>query len=183
LSGFVRPLSTWADMTHLIARENFPPAVTPRHLAYFCGPMPDSPDEPPPFTTPGFPATQTQVVKDTARQFFQDDIRALWPKFDWSLLLNTTGAVGPARLDNQYFRGNIDPSERYVLSVPGSSKFRLKTDESGFKNLYIVGDWVRTGVNAGCIEAAVMSGMQASRAIAGYPKTVIGEHDVLPITV
>jgi len=32
-------------------------------------------------------------------------------------------------------------------------------------------------MNAGCIEATVMSGMQASRAICGVPQTIIGEND------
>ena len=182
-SGFVRPLSTYADMTHLIEHENVPPASTPHHLAYFVGPLRDSIDEPPPFTTPDFPATQTAVVKDAARELLQDHIRAVWPNFEWSMLASPNGASGAARLDDQYFRANIDPNERYVLSVPGSTKFRLKTGESGFRNLYIVGDWVRTGLNAGCIEAAVMSGRQASRAITGYPQAVVGESDQIPLSL
>jgi hypothetical protein len=30
-------------------------------------------------------------------------------------------------------------------------------------------------LNYGCVEAAVMSGMQAARAISGYPSVVVGE--------
>ena len=62
---------------------------------------------------------------------------------------------------------NIDPSDRYVQSVPGSDKFRLRSDESGYDNLVLAGDWTDSGFNAGCIEAAVMSGLQAANALLG----------------
>jgi len=56
------------------------------------------------------------------------------------------------------------------MSVPGSTKFRIKPGETGFDNLVITGDWVDNGFNAGCVEATVMAGMLASNAICGYPK-------------
>jgi uncharacterized protein with NAD-binding domain and iron-sulfur cluster len=62
---------------------------------------------------------------------------------------------------------NIDPSDRYVQSVPGSDKYRLRSDESGYDNLVLAGDWTDSGYNAGCIEAAVMSGLQAANALLG----------------
>jgi hypothetical protein len=34
-----------------------------------------------------------------------------------------------------------------------------------FKNLYLTGDWIRTSLSIGCLEAAAMSGIQAARAI------------------
>ena len=49
---------------------------------------------------------------------------------------------GIKHLQSQYWRANIDPSERYVLSLAGSTKYRLKAGESGFDNLYLAGDWV-----------------------------------------
>jgi uncharacterized protein with NAD-binding domain and iron-sulfur cluster len=64
-----------------------------------------------------------------------------------------------------------------VLSLAGSTQYRLRSDQSGFTNLYLAGDWTRNGLNAGCVEAAVMSGMQASRAICGSPTQIIGEKD------
>ena len=81
-----------------------------------------------------------------------------------------------ARLDAQYLRANIDPTELYVLSPPGAQQYRLAPDQSGFDNLVLAGDWTRTAINAGCVEAAVMSGMAASRALAGVPATISGEH-------
>jgi uncharacterized protein with NAD-binding domain and iron-sulfur cluster len=61
-----------------------------------------------------------------------------------------------------------------VLSVPGSSKYRLRAGESGFSNLYLAGDWVRTSLNAGCVEAAVMAGMDAAAALSGDPIHIVG---------
>ena len=52
-----------------------------------------------------------------------------------------------------------------MQSVPGSDKYRLRSDESGYDNLVLAGDWTDCGINAGCIEAAVMSGLQAANAL------------------
>jgi uncharacterized protein with NAD-binding domain and iron-sulfur cluster len=52
----------------------------------------------------------------------------------------------------------------------------LHADQSGFANLFLAGDWLKTGLDAGCVEAAVMGGMQASRAICGLPASIQGEH-------
>jgi len=65
------------------------------------------------------------------------------------------------------------------MSVVGSTKYRLRTDQSGFSNLFLTGDWIKTGLNAGCVEAAVMAGMQTSRAISGYPIDIDGETDFM----
>ena len=45
----------------------------------------------------------------------------------------------------------------------------------GFAHLVLAGAWTDTGLNTECIEAAVMSGMQASRSLCGSPETVVGE--------
>jgi hypothetical protein len=41
--------------------------------------------------------------------------------------------------------------------VPGSTKYRLGSNESDFNNLYLAGDWTRGGLNAACVEGAVMT--------------------------
>jgi uncharacterized protein with NAD-binding domain and iron-sulfur cluster len=50
-----------------------------------------------------------------------------------------------------------------------SAKYRLAADQSGFANLVLAGDWILNGYNAGCVEAAVWSGMQAANTILGKP--------------
>jgi uncharacterized protein with NAD-binding domain and iron-sulfur cluster len=97
------------------------------------------------------------------------------PQLKWSLLDPGSPAQGQLRFERQYWRLNIDPSERYVLSLPGSVSYRMRAHESGFRNLYLAGDWLRTGINAGCVEAAVMGGLQASQAMSGFPKVIVGD--------
>ena len=75
-----------------------------------------------------------------------------------------------ARFDSQFWRANVDPSDRYVLSLPGTGRHRIKPGETGFDNLVIAGDWTDCGLNAGCVEAAVMSGRLAAHALTGAPR-------------
>jgi uncharacterized protein with NAD-binding domain and iron-sulfur cluster len=81
---------------------------------------------------------------------------------------------GPKRLDAQYWKANIDPSARYVLSPPGAIAYRLHPDRSDFDNLYLAGDWTYTPMNSGCVEAATMSGFKAAQAICGNPRKIYG---------
>ena len=110
-------------------------------------------------------------------QWLQDNAGFLWPAattnenpagFDLDLLADPTGnpdSTGLEKLNEQFYSANIDPTERYVLSLPGSGKFRLKTDQSGYKNLFFAGDWIDTGYNMGCAEVAIMSGLMAAQAL------------------
>jgi hypothetical protein len=86
--------------------------------------------------------------------------------------------AGAERFGHQYWRPNIDPTERYVLAVAGSTQYRIRADQSGFSNLYLAGDWIRNGFDTpGCIESAVISGRQAARAISGRSFKIVGETD------
>jgi uncharacterized protein with NAD-binding domain and iron-sulfur cluster len=80
------------------------------------------------------------------------------------------------RFNQQFWRANIDPTESYVTSPPGSTAARLKAWGSGFANLSIAGDWIYTGLNVGSVEGAVMGGRLASFAVSGYPalKDIVG---------
>ena len=64
-----------------------------------------------------------------------------------------------------------------MLSPAGSIGSRLAAGESEWQHLVFAGDWTRTGLDLGCVEATVMSGMQAARAISGSPAEVVGETD------
>ncbi|MBU0801562.1 MAG: FAD-dependent oxidoreductase, partial [Alphaproteobacteria bacterium] len=66
---------------------------------------------------------------------------------------------------------NIDPSERYVQAITGSAQYRLTTNESGFNNLLLTGDWIQNGFNMGCVESATLSGMQTANAIIAASKS------------
>ena len=69
------------------------------------------------------------------------------------------------RLKSQWFRANVNPTDRYTLSLPGSNKYRLKAGASGFSNLIITGDWIDFGVNVGYYEGAIIAGLQAGQVL------------------
>ncbi|HMP32489.1 MAG TPA: hypothetical protein PKD85_22965, partial [Saprospiraceae bacterium] len=80
-----------------------------------------------------------------------------------------TGGKGEDRLKFQYFRANINYTERYVFSLTGSSKHRLKTDETGYQNVFLTGDWIQNGMNIGFVEGATISGILTAKALATHP--------------
>jgi uncharacterized protein with NAD-binding domain and iron-sulfur cluster len=179
LSGFTEPFDTWASMDQLLCRETWPPGNEPKNIGYFCNAL--SLDAYPPPEDHDFPARCAELVKTAAINQLQTQIQALWTNveanaFPWSWLVDPAGGSGVSRFDSQFWRANIDPSERYVLSLVDTSRYRLHADQSGFANLFLAGDWLKTGLDAGCVEAAVMGGMQASRAICGVPENIQGEH-------
>jgi uncharacterized protein with NAD-binding domain and iron-sulfur cluster len=183
LGSFYEPIDTWADMSDLLRRETWPDTNRPQSIAYFCGPLQD-PAIIPPYSDHAFPSRELAAYKQTAKKFLDQQVKDLWPNavagdgFMWELLVDLQNQRGPARLDSQYTRVNLDPTERYVLSVPGSTQFRLKPDQLPFANVVLSGDWTYNGINAGCVEAAVMGGMLASRALCGYPTRIVGEEEL-----
>jgi hypothetical protein len=180
LDGFAAPFDTWADMTHLLQREAWPEGHKPAALAYLCGRLEDE-GPVPSRTFAEYPDAEARRVKENARSWLNTHAGGLWPRaveggaFGWSALIDSRGSAGVDRLEGQYSQATLCPSERYVLSVPGSSKHRLRADESGFERLVLTGDWILTSMSCGCVEAATMAGMQASRAISGYPEVIVGD--------
>jgi uncharacterized protein with NAD-binding domain and iron-sulfur cluster len=178
LTNFSQPYDTWAAMSQVLPAEDWPQAA-PRSVQYFCGAMAVAGS--PPQSDSGFPARAAAQAKENAIGLLRDRIGALWPAaragFPWQWLVDPSGGEGMARMERQYWRANVDPSERYVLSVTGSSVHRPGAAVPGLPNLLLAGDWLRTGLDSGCVEAAVMGGMQASRAISGYPASIPGDSD------
>lgn len=187
LTAFGEPFDTWADMSHLLPEEHWPEEAKPRAVAYFCnvrrqdGPLPPPSDH-------AYPERELAITTDAARTWLEHDLPGLWPKaareggsgFRWELLYDPQRRNGPDRLKAQYIRANLGGSERYVLSVPGSVGKRLRSGDSSFDNLYLAGDWTLNGINAGCVEAAAMSGLAAARALSGWEIEIVGEGDAVP---
>jgi len=168
ISGLGSPFQTYAAMGHLIGREAWPAGERPATVAYLCSTLPDA--------DAGRPAGAAAAVRANAVEFLERRAGDLWPGavaadggFRWDLLAGGGEAAGPARLDAQYWTASTDPSDRYVQSPPGSGAHRLAADESGYRNLFLAGDWINCGLNAGCIEAAVMAGLEAANAVRGRP--------------
>jgi uncharacterized protein with NAD-binding domain and iron-sulfur cluster len=187
MTAYADPFNTWSDMTHLVKRECWPPEHYPFNLAYFCGPMPDAAVIPP-YADHAFPARELERVKAGAEQWLSQWTRKLWPNvtrtdapraLDEAYLVDPTGGVGDERLWSQYFRANIDKTERYVLSVTGSSVARLHPGDSGFSNLYLAGDWTKCGLDAGCVEAATISGLLCTEALTGRAELIAGHYSEL----
>ena len=178
LDAYAQPMNTWADMTHLVAAEDWP-RESPKHIAYFCGPLDEDPDAPTiedilAGRAAGWLARERGRVLRISREWLERNTAGLWPRaavpgttgLDWNRLVAPPEAAD--RLRHQFFRANVDPSERYVLSLAGTGRFRLRADGSGVDNLFLAGDWIANGfLDAGCVEAAVISGLQCARAISG----------------
>jgi uncharacterized protein with NAD-binding domain and iron-sulfur cluster len=185
LSGtYFCPPNGNAEFHDLLKWENWPADNQPKALWYFCGLMPDY-EVPPPFSDTDYPRRQSERVKAQCIQYLQTSIGTMLPKatvrannpigdpmsLDFDLLVDThnAGARGVQRFDSQFWRANIDPTERYVTTPPGSVRYRLEAWGSGFENLTLAGDWIYTGLNVGSFEAATMSGKLASHALSGAP--------------
>lgn len=167
------PLDVWADRSDELQREQWPDAATaPRSLHYLCGPLADDAARGLAPGAPGYVQAAQDAATRVTRDWLSAHAGALWPAstdrgvgFDWKLLWTQGEYAGPDRLLAQYIRANVEPTERYVLSVAGSTTARLPANGSGLANLVLAGDWTRGRWNAGCIEAATMSGIAAAQAV------------------
>jgi uncharacterized protein with NAD-binding domain and iron-sulfur cluster len=171
VSAYEQPLHTWASMPQLIDVECWPADDRPAAIAYFCGAL-AAPD-PPESDWHTYVAEHRARVRANAVELLEEQLAHLLPgtsqdgSFRWELLCGRNGQGGSDALDTQFYLANIDPSDRYVQCAPGSNACRLRAEESGYDNLVLAGDWTDNGLNAGCIEAATMSGLQAANAVMG----------------
>jgi uncharacterized protein with NAD-binding domain and iron-sulfur cluster len=170
-----QPLQIWADMTQIIDREDWV-ADRPRSLHYFCNVL-DSGQY-------WIKAEAVSKISKLAVDWFNNSALQFWPKaavpdssgkFDWNVLFNGSAPADEARIEAQVVTANVDPSACCASSAAGMTQWRLRAGDSGFTHLVLAGAWTDTGLNTECIEAAVMSGMQASRALCGLPSVVFGE--------
>jgi uncharacterized protein with NAD-binding domain and iron-sulfur cluster len=173
-TSYVNVADTYSNMSQLIPREKWRGSVRPQDTVYLCGVIEHR----------GIRSQEDADarVRTNAREFLTRHAEPVWPEacngdgsFDWEMLFDGKNGVGEKRLDAQFFRANFQPTERYVMTRAGSVESRLRADQSGFSNLVLAGDWTRNGIDGGSVEAAVTSGMQASRAICGSPREIQGE--------
>ncbi len=172
-----------ADMSHLIRMEEWPASLDVQNISYYCRQFPDAAFIPPPGPDPEFPESQHELVKLNSIAFLDRAIEPIWPKavsaedrrgLNWDWVIDPDNEQGELRFRYQYWRANVNPTERYVMSVAKSTQYRLTSETCGFLNLLIAGDWTLNGFNAGCVEAAVTSGLLACRALTGSPAVIVG---------
>ncbi|MCA9548413.1 MAG: NAD(P)-binding protein [Myxococcales bacterium] len=168
-TAYADPLDTWADMTHLIPMERFDGAAS--QCSYLVGSLDDEDDG----VAPALRARR--IVEDWLPQHLGHILpRAVeGGAVRWERLVGD--APGAARLDQQYIRANVRPSDRYVLSLPGTTRYRLRPHRSGFENLMVAGDWTKTGLNVGSVEAATMSGLRAAKGLTRDDVLIVGDYD------
>lgn len=148
----------WTDMSQLLPVEGGTGSIH-----YFCGVYASTA-----YSAPAHTDAQAVANADVTAQFTQ------WID-DYGTTAWCARPPEPLSPEQVYVRANIDPSECCVGAAAGQVQYRLPADGSGFDNLFLAGCHIRTGLNTTCVESAVMSGMQASRAISGQPRVVIGE--------
>jgi uncharacterized protein with NAD-binding domain and iron-sulfur cluster len=171
ISAYLRPFETWASMPQTLWTEDWPDDDRPGTVAYFCGTL--NAQWPTEEVGAGYARRYEQVVHREATSYVDRHLAPYFPGavtdhgFAWHLLSGVNGLEGQPALTTQHVSVNVDPSDRYVQSVPGTERYRLRPDESGYDNLTLAGDWTDSGMNAGCIEAATMSGLEAANAVLG----------------
>jgi uncharacterized protein with NAD-binding domain and iron-sulfur cluster len=180
LTGFAHPQGSLGQMTELIAIERWP-APPPALLTYHTGalvagaklPAPDA-------TTREFPASERARWRAIFEHWLRTHHASLFdggPR-DFAELLAALRvpagitASGLERLWTQALTIACQPSDLYVLSRPGETKHRLAPHDSGVRYLLLAGDWTKTDLNCGCVEAATQSGMLAARALSNEPRYV-----------
>ena len=166
---------TLADMTHTLATErawrrargaDFDPALErSRAVAYFCSVLSDA-------EIALSRGNAQALAEKSMMKMLQGDARAIWPRAFESRLTAVNRVVHPGgdfkpELARLYARANAVGSERYTLSTPGSIDSRISPLDASVANMSIAGDWTACGLDAGCVEAAVMSGKLAAHAISG----------------
>jgi uncharacterized protein with NAD-binding domain and iron-sulfur cluster len=171
LTGYAYPWPSMADFTHLVALEGWPEGSAPSFLAYHTGALPAGRGDAENRHEVG--VAWRRRMKAWLREHhrgFYDRVES-WD--DWlDALVAPDGAQGEARLDAQYFTVADRPSDLYVLSRPGEMRHRLGAADSGVRHLVLCGDWTRTDLGCGCVEAATQSGMLAARVLSDFPRYV-----------
>lgn len=158
------PLNVWADMSHLLAHEGWAGGERPGHLSYYVSPLADDPVD----DHAARAAVRAHAERVLAGPGAAHLRPAGAPPFAWDDLVDRrpNPATGPDRLGAHYLRANTHPSERYVLSVAGSTAHRLPPhEEVEFPDLFLAGDWTRNGMNCGAMESAVLGGLLAAEAL------------------
>jgi uncharacterized protein with NAD-binding domain and iron-sulfur cluster len=124
------PLDTWADMSHLLAQEEWPPAEA-NSITYLVAGIDDLAPAPAPGTPDPYVATQTQRAFAALQTWANNHARTLFPA-----AVNPGGALDPNELsvfpgvpspplEQQFWRVPHNLSERYVLAAPNTNPYRL----------------------------------------------------------
>ena len=109
-------------------------------------------------------------VDGNLAKLLRDEIRSVWPAFP-----RQEPALSRLTLKT-HAQAGVEGSDRFALSEPGLILHRISPLDRSVENMSVAGDWTACGLDIGCVEAAVMSGLLASHAISENPalKEIIG---------
>jgi uncharacterized protein with NAD-binding domain and iron-sulfur cluster len=141
-AGHTRPFEIWADMSHLISHEGSPHFAN--EVSFICGPSDN-----------GERGDTQQAEIDRAEQLAKD-----WLSTETNYMLKR-----PGEERHRYVAASLEPSDEYVLSLPNTIATRIDPADTGFTNLTVAGDWVKSDLDCGCVEAAVTGGIRAAQFI------------------
>jgi uncharacterized protein with NAD-binding domain and iron-sulfur cluster len=186
VSAISGPFSTWEDNGQSVGTDLQLPNQKVKAIATLFGPLPAPPHAPGPGPEGDrHVAQQEQKVAACRADFLARHALPLWDGLmdpesggiNYQAFCAPEGLAGVERAHWQLLRANVGPLERYTQALPGTLPMRLRADESGYRNMVLAGEWTRNGVEVGCVEGAIMSGLLASRAVSGYPQVVAGERE------
>lgn len=158
ITGLAPGFETWADMSHLADAEAWP--IKPPGIVYLCGTVRE---------TPG--GDLRQQARDDLATLFSSELRRVIPgAFDaegFRMGLLAEGELPGVSQAGSYRVLNARGSARYSQSPPGSIQARISPFDRSVANLALAGDYTDCGLNVGCVEAAVSSGIMAAAAVSG----------------
>ena len=94
---------------------------------------------------------------------FEDRSDEQLKKMAYDSLCRISGVTDPreAGIVHESFNRNASNHERYLLTDPGTLKFRPRS-ATHFENLFLAGDWIRNEVDVPTMEGAICSGYTAA---------------------
>jgi uncharacterized protein with NAD-binding domain and iron-sulfur cluster len=183
LSAYTPMFSTWEDSGQQLEMHAWP-GTPPDSIATVFGPLPA-----------GFHPYQCQFLawlhewfqrsraRSHARDFLSSHVVRLWPGlvdangvFKWGELLPPSSTNVPEdALNHQWMIANAGASERYTHAAPNTFQYRLRSNDTGYTNLSVAGDWTRFWPATANVELAVISGLRAAYDVLGVTKPVQSE--------
>ena len=117
-----------------------------------------------------FEAAMAESVNRDLDTLLARELRPVWP---------LAFVLGHSPIDleiSRYSQVNFKGSDRYTQSLPSTPAHRISPLDRSVENITVAGDWTACGLDVGCVEAAVMSGMLAAYAISGAPnpRSIVG---------
>jgi uncharacterized protein with NAD-binding domain and iron-sulfur cluster len=157
VTAYQRPFDTLANLSHTLGQER---PSTAKSVFYICGPDHAHPVEEGSSARMSVLGRVGTWVDGTLTELLGTSAATIRAAMhSWS------GQTSQSPLFEQHASANFAKSSQYVLATPDNLKVRIASDGTSYENLFLAGDWVKTRLNGGFVEAAVTAGIQAADAI------------------